>query len=344
VEREIQAAKERFGLPAETKVVSCYEAGREGFWAHRYLLSQGLENVIVDSSSVQVDRRKRRVKTDRLDLRQLTKMLVRWHLGEKDVWRVVTVPTVAEEDARQLHREIETLTAEQTSHGNRIKGLLATCGATITVDRRLPERLETLRLWDGSALPADLHRRLLREFERMQLVNRQIRELEKERSQRVRKGATDEATMQVQKLIQLRGIGIVTAWILVREIFGWRKIKNRRQLAALVGLVGSPYRSGQLNHEHGITKAGNRRVRALLIEISWMWLRLQPQSELSLWYERRFGHGNKRMRRIGIVALARKLLIALWRYLETGVPPKGATLCDTKKKIYGNTLSLDAAA
>ena len=201
VEREIQAAKERFGLPPDTKVVSCYEAGREGFWAHRYLLAQGVENVIVDSSSIQVDRHQRRVKTDRLDLRQLAKMLVRWHLGERDVWRVVTVPTVAEEDARQLHREIETLTAEQTSHNNRIKGLLATCGATITVDRRLPERLERLRLWDGSALPADLHRRLLREFERMQLVNRQIRELEKERSQRVRKGADNEATIQVRKLI-----------------------------------------------------------------------------------------------------------------------------------------------
>jgi transposase len=343
VEQEIAAAKERFGLPADTTVVACYEAGRDGFWLHRCLLSRGVQNAIVDSSSIRVDRRQRRAKTDRLDLRELLKMLVRWHLGERDVWRVVHVPTAAEEDARQLQRELETLRAEQTGHTNRIKGLLVTCGVTLTVDRHFPRRLKELRLWDGSALPRDLHHRLLREFERMQVVNRQVRELEKERAQRMRKEETDVGVVQARQLLRLKGIGINSAYLYTREFFAWRKIRNRREVGALAGLTGSPYRSGMLDHEQGISKAGNRRVRALAIEIAWGWLFYQPQSVLSLWYERRFAHGGKRLRRIGIVALARKLLVALWRYLESGVPPLGAARMGWEKKIYDNTPSLQAS-
>lgn len=337
VEQEIAAAKERFGLPAETTVVACYEAGRDGFWLHRCLLALGVQNAIVDSSSIRVDRRQRRAKTDRLDLHELLKMLVRWHLGERDVWRVVHVPTVDQEDARQLQRELETLRAEQTSHSNRIHSLLVTCGVMLTVDRHFPRRLKELRLWDGSALPQDLRQRLLREFERMQVVNRQIRALEKQRAQRLRKDDTDVGVVQTRQLLQLKGIGVNSGYLYTREIFAWRKIRNRREVGSLVGLVGSPYCSGMLDHEQGISKAGNRRVRALAIEIAWGWLRLQPQSALSLWYERRFAHGGKRLRRIGIVAVARKLLVALWKYLKTGVPPEGAELVDWKKKIYDNT-------
>lgn len=340
VEQEIAAAKERFGLPADATVVACYEAGRDGFWLHRCLLSLGVQNAIVDSSSIRVDRRQRRAKTDRLDLRELLKMLVRWHLGERDVWRVVHVPTVDQEDARQLQRELEALRAEQTGHTNRIQGLLVTCGVTLTVDRHFPRRLKELRLWDGSALPRDLHQRLLREFQRMQVVNRQIRGLEKQRAQRLRQDDTDVGVVQTRQLLSLKAIGVNSGYLYSREIFAWRKIRNRRELGSLVGLVGSPYRSGMLDHEQGISKAGNRRVRALAIEIAWGWLRLQPRSALSLWYERRFAHGGKRLRRIGIVAVARKLLIALWKYLETGVPPEGAELADWKKKIYDNTPSL----
>ena len=174
LEQEIKAAKERLGLPPETPVASCYEAGRDGFWLHRCLASLGVANVVVDSSSIEIDRRQRRAKTDRIDVKKLLKMLVRYRQGEGDVWRTVRPPSVEEEDARQLHRELETLRAEQTSHSNRIKGLLASCGETLEVDRLLPKRLKKLRLWDGSPLPADLHQRLLREFERMQAVNRQI--------------------------------------------------------------------------------------------------------------------------------------------------------------------------
>ena len=334
LEREIAAAKERFGLAAQTRVVSCYEAGRDGFWLHRWLVSIGVESEVVDSSSIQVDRRQRRAKTDRLDLKRLLTMLVRYQQGERDVWRVVRVPSVEAEDARQLHRELETLRKEQTAHSNRIKGLLSSCGVTLEVDRQLAKRLKQLRLWDGSPLPRELHQRLLREFERMQVVNRQIRQLEKERARRIRREEKDPAVGQIRTLMGLKGLGANSSWLYVREVFGWREIKNRRQIGAIVGLVGSPYRSGDLNHEQGISKAGNRRMRAMAIEIAWGWLRFQPNSELSRWYEKRFAHGGKRLRRIGIVALARKLLVALWKYLETGVPPAGAELSDWQSKLH----------
>lgn len=339
LKQEIRAAKERFGLPLKTRVTSCYEAGRDGFWLHRCLLAMGVESVIVDSSSIEIDRRRRRVKTDGMDVRKLLKMLVRYGQGEKDVWRTVRAPSVEEEDARQLHRELETLRHEQTSHTNRIKGLLSSCGVTLEVDRFLPKRLKTLRLWDGSALPAELHHRLLREFERMQMVNRQIRQLEQERAKHIRQKEKDPAVAKVRTLLQLKGIGVNSAWLYVREVFGWRKIENRRQVGSIVGLVGSPYQSGNLNHEQGISKAGNRRMRAMAVEIAWGWLRYQPQSDLSKWYERRFAHGGKRLRRIGIVAVARKLLVALWRYLESGVPPSGAEVTTWKSKLH-YTLSL----
>jgi transposase len=324
--QEIEEAKKRFGLPAETPVVSCYEAGREGFWLHRWLVSRGVQNQVVDSSSIEVDRRQRRKKTDRLDAEKLLKMLVRWRQGESDVWSVVRVPTVEQEDGRQLHRELEALRAEQTAHSNCIQGLLATQGIGMSVDRNFPKRLSEARQWDGQPLPPDLRRRLLREFERMQVVNRQIRELERERAKRIRHDDQDPGVAQVRKLMGLKAIGDNSAWVYAREVFAWRDIQNRRQLAGIVGLAGSPYCSGGVEHDQGISKAGNRRMRAMAIEIAWGWLRFQPQSELSAWYERRFAHGGPRMRRIGIVALARKLLVALWKYLQTGVPPAGAEL------------------
>jgi len=333
LERELQAAKERFGLPPQTTVVSCYEAGRDGFWLHRCLVARAVKNEVVDSASIEIDRRQRRTKTDRLDLKKLLKMLVRYEQGERDVWRTVRVPSVEEEDSRQLHRELETLRQEQTSHSNRIQGLLAGCGETITIDRHLPKLLKRLRLWDGSPLPKDLQARLLREFARMQVINRQIREVEKERARRIRREENDPAIAQVRMLLRLKGIGVNSSWLYVREVFGWREIRNRRQIGALVGLTGSPYRSGSVNHEQGISKAGNRRMRAMAVEIAWVWLYFQPQSALSRWYERRFAQGGKRLRRIGIVALARKLLVALWKYLQTGEPPEGAELGDWRSKI-----------
>ncbi len=326
---EIKKAKERFGLPPDAPVISCYEAGRDGFWLHRYLAHEGVRNLVVDSASIEVNRRKRRAKSDRLDATKLVSMLIRWHHGEEHVWAVVRVPTADDEDRRQLHRELIRLKAERTEHDNRIKGLLAGLGLSVTIDAGFPGRLERLRQWDGSEVPSGLRRRLAREFERRQLVARQISGLESERREGIR-DRTDPQMDQVRRLLRIKGIGENTAWLLVREIFGWRRIKNRRELAGLAGLTPSPYDSGESRREQGISKAGDRRVRWMMIEPAWLWLRYQPNSELSRWFRERFGAGNSRVRKTGIVAVARKLLVALWKYLETGEVPAGAEVTEAK--------------
>jgi transposase len=202
------------------------------------------------------------------------------------------------------------------------------------VDERLPERLEALRQWDGTPVPAGMKARLLREFERWKQVDRQVRDLDNQRARAVRTEATPPME-QVRRLLTLKGIGWNGAWLLVHEVFGWRQIRNRRELAALVGLVPTPYASGESRREQGISKAGNRRVRWLMIELAWGWLRYQPQSDLSQWYQRRFGQGNARARKIGIVALARKLLVGLWRYLDHGEVPLGAETIGLSEKLCG---------
>lgn len=320
---EIHKAKVRIGLPDDTPVVACYEAGRDGFWLHRFLVHHGIQNIVVDSASIEVNRRKRRAKSDRLDAIKLLSQLIRWHNGENNVWKIVHVPTVANEDGRQLHRELIELKDERTLLINRIKGLLAGLGLDILVDHRLPERLEKLRQWDGEELPPALKARILREFERWQLVERQISELETQRAREIREDSSAQGE-QIRRLMSLAGIGPNGAWLLVREIFGWREIRNRRELGSLAGLAPTPYNSGDSRREQGISKAGNRLVRWMMVQLAWGWLRYQPDSELSWWYIRRFAHGNSRLRKIGIVALARKLLIALWRYLKTGEVPAGA--------------------
>ena len=324
--RRIAWAKERLGLEAEARVVSCYEAGRDGFWLHRFLVAQGVENLIVDSSSIEVDRRKRRAKTDRLDGEALLDLLQRHLAGSrKKVWSVVRVPTVEQEDQRHLHRELQSAKRDRTRVTNRMKGLLANHGLTLDLKRDVPAQLAALCQWDGSLLPAGLRARLAREWERVAFYRELIERLEAERRELLRHGE-GLAISQARQLNLLRGIGINSAWLYAMELFGWREFRNRKQVGAIVGLTPTPDESGQKERERGMSKAGNRHVRAMAIEIAWGWLRFQPQSELSRWYERRFGHGSKRVRKIGIVALARKLLIELWRFLETGVVPEGAEL------------------
>jgi transposase len=299
------------------------------------LEAQGLHNVVVDAASIEVNRRKRRAKNDQLDAAELVSMLLRYHGGEKKLWSVVRVPSAADEDRRQLHRDLLELKAERTQHVNRIKGLLAGCGlAVTTIGADFATALAELRQWDGSAVPAALQQRLLREHERHQLVERQIRDMENERARKIR--TSDEHAMeQVRTLLRLRGIGANSAWLYVMEFFGWRQIKDRRELAALAGRTPTPYDSGDSAREQGISKAGNRRLRTMAVEIAWCWLQYQPQGGLSTWYQERWGKGNSRQRRIGIVALARKLLVALWRYLETGAVPAGAEVVDWKEKMAG---------
>jgi transposase len=325
LKREIEQAKIRFGLGKEVAVFSCYEAGRDGFWLHRYLETSGVNNLVVDSASIEVNRRYRRVKTDRLDVGKLLNMLVRYHQGEAKVWGVVHVPSVAEEDQRQLHRELLALKREQTYHINRMKGVLASQGVALEVKTDFLEQLNGVRLWDGCTVPSGLQALLVREYERLQFVRGQIHQIEE-----VRKGilstSQEPAVEQIRRLLRLKGIGMNSAWIYVMEFFAWRAFRNRRELGSLSGLTPTPYESGESSRERGISKAGNRPVRAMAIEIAWSWLRNQPDSQLSHWYRQRFAKGSSRIRRIGIVALARKLLIALWRYLKEGLLPEGAQL------------------
>ncbi|MCK5364635.1 MAG: IS110 family transposase [Gammaproteobacteria bacterium] len=323
--KEISKALERFGLSPDSRVVSCYEAGRDGFWLHRFLTHVGVESIVVDSASIEVSRRSRRCKTDRLDAIKLVSMLVRWDLGEKP-WCVVQVPSVEGEDSRQLHRELKTLKKDATRHNNRIKGLLANHGIPInSIPKDLKPWLEKQRLWDGSPLPHGVAVRILLEFDLLRFIRSQILAIDMERRLLLAQHKTKDAQI-AHKLHQLGAIGVNGAWTFSTELFATRKFKNRKQVGSLVGLTPTPFDSGDSFREQGIDKAGNKWVRSMAVEIAWAWLRFQPRSALSLWYQRRFGHGSKRLRKIGIVALARKLLIALWHWTEHDVLPEGATL------------------
>jgi transposase len=322
---EIHLAKVRFGLPEDTPVLSCYEAGRDGFWLHRYLIKQGITNLIVDSASIEVNRRKRRAKTDRMDVTKLLTMLMRYQQGEKKVWSVVHVPSPEEEDQRQLHRELAQIKRERTKYINSIKGLLASQGVALKIKSDFLSELRAVRLWDGSPCPISLQARIVREYERLQLCTQQIQQMDLSREEMLRT-STSPAMEQVRKLQRLKGIGMNSSWLYVMEFFSWRGFHNRREVGALAGLTPTPYQSGESAHEQGISKAGNRHIRAMAIELAWDWLRYQPDSQLSQWYQERFAKGNSRVRRIGIVALARRLLIALWQYLETGAIPPGTCL------------------
>ena len=329
---EIEKAKQRFGFKGQIRLVSCHEAGRDGFWLHRYLLSCGIENVVVDSASIEVNRRKRRAKTDRIDARKLLHKLLRYHGGEELVWSVVNVPSEQAEDGRQLHRELEVLKKERTMHRNRLKSLLIQQGIAVSnpSSRKFLIELETLRTWDGKELPADLKARIIREHARLRMVEEQIYALGKEREKRVA-AADNVSVQQVSQLMTLVGIGMNSSWKFVMEFFAWRNFKNGKQIGALSGMTPTPYDSGAGQREQGISKAGNERIRTLAVEMAWVWLRFQPQSKLSQWYLKRFAEGGKRMRRIGIVAMARRLLIDLWRYLQQGVVPEGARLVKVVK-------------
>jgi transposase len=324
---EIDLAKRKFKMIEDVRIVSCYEAGRDGFWIHRYLESQGIENLVVDSASLEVNRRKRRAKTDRIDVGKLLQMLMRYWGGEKKVWSVVRVPSEQDEDARHLHRSLESLRDERTMHRNRIKGLLAQQGIKVSnpSQKKFLAVLEKLRTWNGQAVPPGLKSQVVREYERLQVVEDQIKAWEKEKKERLKNPDT-VSLQKVVKLASLYGIGSVSSWTFVMEFFGWRQFQNRREVGGLAGLAPTPYDSGKSLREQGISKAGNQRVRTLAVEIAWAWLRFQPQSKLSQWYMKRFGGGGSRMRRIGIVAMARRLLIDLWRYLEYDKIPEGARL------------------
>jgi transposase len=317
----IKRAKRKFKLDAASQMISCYEAGRDGFWLHRYLEEQGVKNHVCDSASIEVNRRHRRAKTDRLDAQKLLQNLI-WHRrGEKKI-SLVRVPSAEEEDNRRRHRERSRLKKERTAHRSRIKSLLSLHG--IRVEGKLSkERIKECKDWWGKPLGKYITEELTREIDRLELVENQLKGIEEEMQEEI-KTKEDEAYKLVRTLKSLRGIGTTSAWVLVMEWFSWRKFKNRREVGGAAGLVGTPYDSGASQREQGISKAGNPVIRTLMIELSWMWLRYQPDSKLSRWFYERFGGASSRSKKVGIVALARKLLIALWKLSETGEMPEGA--------------------
>jgi len=315
----IAKAKARCGLAPQAPVRSCYEAGRDGFWLHRWLTEQGIANLVVDSASIEVNRRARRAKTDRLDADKLLSMLMRYHAGERRVWAVVRVPTSQQEDERRLHRELGRLRQERTAHINRIRSLLVLHNLRVA---RIGGRL--WKPWwneHSSHLPGGLRAEIERAIARLTLVVTQINTIETQQREAVKAGAQPAIAL----LARLSGIGVGSAWLLTKELFGWRRFHNRREVAGCLGLAPTPYSSGESQVEQGISKAGNKRSRWLMIELAWSWLRYQPASEFAQWFNKRFASAGPRMRRVGIVALARRLAIALWRYLEYGEIPPGAS-------------------
>ena len=332
--KEIEVAKQRFKLNEDVPVISCYEAGRDGFWIHRHLTAIGVDNLVVDAGSIEVDRRMRRAKTDRIDGKALLRKLISYLGGDQQVWSVVRIPSREEEDARRVHRELERLKKERGGHRNRIRSLLVLHGVSVNW-RGFVQWLEQVRCFDGQRLPSELRSELVREYGRLQIVEQQIKGIEKRQRDEV--AAMDTEQMRKVAMLQvLNGIGERSSWVFVMEFFGWRQFSNRGEVGAASGLTPTPYASGAMNRELGISKGGNRRVRSLAVEIAWCWMRYQPRSKLTRWYQKRYAGGGKRLRRIGIVAVARRLLIDLWRFLEDGTIPEGAQYNAGLMKLLAN--------
>lgn len=317
--------------PSECTVGStrvCFEAGYDGFWLARFLLDRCIDTTVLDPSSFLVSRRGRRVKTDRIDVEAMVFTLKAYLLGDRSVCRPVRLPTIEEEDAKRLSRERTQLKKERTRHVNRIRALLVLHGIRSVSGLwggSWKEALSTARTGDGRELGRFLFRELCRQFERLDLVHLQLKSLEKERIQACEIDGAINGSAKIRVLKQLDGVGEVGATQLVAEVFH-RTFKNRKHLASYFGLSPSPYASGEVHRDQGISKAGNKQARVMLIELAWCWLKYQPQSQLTRWYRSRFsGHGS-RSGKVGIVALARKLAIAFWRFIEDGVVPEGATL------------------
>ncbi len=314
------------------QIVSCYEAGYDGFWLHRVLEARGIVNHILDAASLMVNRKARRAKTDRLDAEKLVRTLLAYWRGEPKVCSIVRVPSIEEEDAKRLHRERQFLMKERVQHIGRIKGLLATQGIQDFWPGRRDwtRQLETAVTGDGRPLPPLLAAEIGRHCRRLALVDTMLKEIDAQRDTAAHPTpATDHSEPQsndrIRRLVRLRGIGSQVATVLEREVF-YRQFKNRRGLGSYLGLTPSPFQSGSMDRDQGISKAGNPRARTVSIELAWLWLRYQPQSALAGWFRQRTNGLKGRIRRIVIVAVARKLMIALWRYLEAGLVPDGAAV------------------
>ncbi|HET6957875.1 MAG TPA: IS110 family transposase [Vicinamibacterales bacterium] len=322
IDRVIARARQQFGLGIATPIVSCYEAGRDGFWIHRALTARGWANRVVDSASIEVNRRQRRTKTDRVDAQKLVTMLVRACCGEPDVWREVRVPSEAAEAARHVSRERTALKEDENRVRNQIESWLATYGCQLGRRERTGEWWTRARDWQGRPLPAPVQQRIARATARLRVILADIVALEAAQAAAVAATPADSA---LGRLVRVRGVATTSASVLLDEGLIWRDFQNRREIGGLLGFAPAKYNSGEAERDQGISRAGNRRLQAISIQLAWNWVRWQPLSALTQWYLKKFGV-YRRARRIGIVALARKLVIALWRYATTGVAPAGAVL------------------
>jgi transposase len=313
-------------LSGAAEVACCFEAGRDGFWLHRLLTAHGIAAYVLEPTSILVNRRARRTKTDRLDAEGMLRVLAAWLGGDRQVCSMVRVPTPDEEDAKRPHREREHLVQERLRIENRIEALLFTQGIRGRPSLRSWERdVAELRTGDGGALPPLLRAKLDRLRRRLVLALELIREMEAERAAALAATADDAMVQKIMALQRIRGIGANFSAVLVREVL-YRPFTNRRQLASYVGIAPMPYQSGGMDRDRSISRAGNPRARTTLIQLAWLWLRYQPGSALAAWFRERVGTLQGRTRRIAIVAMARKLLIALWRYVETGTMPEGVEI------------------
>jgi len=309
-------------------IIVIQEAGLDGFWIHRVLQNEGIESHVVDPASIATSRRHRRAKTDRIDGETLLRTLLAYKRGEPRVCAMVKAPTPEEEDRRRLCRERKVLIAERVQHVNRIKGLLLCQGVSgyeaLRRDRR--QRLDESKTGDGRALPDHLKAQISRELARLELLLEQIKAMEAERDALFAAAkATMPASGPVAMLLEIKGIGPEFAAILWMEAF-FRSFANRKQVAAYAGLAPTPWQSGSVDREQGVSKAGNPRLRTMLIQLAWLWLRHQPQSALALWFKERVSRNGGRFKKTTIVALARKLLVALWKYVTAGVIIEGAVM------------------
>ena len=309
------------------RVVTVYEAGWSGFWLVRWLAKYGIETHVIQPSSVPVDRRARRAKSDGIDAELLLRTLLAWLRGEPRVCSMVPMPTEADEDARRRVRERAELVTERFGLVNRISAILATLGAGEynPLRRNRRQRLDELRTALGDSLPTHAHAKIARMLDRLELLLIQITELEQSRDAVLEDKAPDRAASMIQQLAKLRGVGVQTATVLVREGFV-REFANGKALGSYAGLTATPYSSGGIEREQGIGKAGNARLRTVMVELAWLWQRYQPDSAQVSWFRERIRGTGRRMRKVMVVALARKLLIALWRFATQGVVPEGAVM------------------
>lgn len=319
-----RAARALGGVPA---VASCYEAGYDGFWLHRLLQAADITNYVFDPASIAVDRRARQVKTDRIDGERMLRTLMAYLRGEPRVVRIVRVPAPEQEDARRASRERDRLTKEQTAHTNRIKALLRLLGMPVGNPRRRDwlDWLAVQRDWQGQAVPPQMLTEIKHEHARLMLLREQLEALTREAGSADCSPEQAEMTKRSELLFRIKSLGPAFTTTLTSEAF-YKDFRNRREVGSYFGLAPSPWKSGGIDRDQGISKAGNPRARCAAIELAWLWVRHQPDSKLTLEYRRRTLDASKRIKRVAIVALARKLMVALWRYLTTGLVPEGAVL------------------